>query len=80
MPNKSEGLHSIISTPIIQGDYFYGACSYGELRGLELATSKRLWVSDKYTRQGRWGSFFWVKNGDRYFVAGGFESIEQTLL
>jgi outer membrane protein assembly factor BamB len=69
MPKQSEGLHSIITTPIIIGDYFYGACSYGELRGLELMTSKRVWVSDKFTRQGRWGSFFWVKNGDRYFVA-----------
>lgn len=69
MPNKSEGLHAIITTPIIQGDYFYGACSYGEVRGLELMTSKRLWVTDKMTRQARWGSFFWVKNGDRYFIA-----------
>lgn len=69
MPNKSEGLHSIITTPIIIGDYFYGACAYGQLRGLELMTSKRVWESDKFTRQGRWGTFFWVKNGDRYFVA-----------
>ena len=69
--NQTKGLHSIITTPIVQGEYFYGTCSYGELRGLSLETSERLWESDQYTRQGRWGTLFWVKNGERYFVNNG---------
>lgn len=68
MPDKTDGLHSLITTPIIEGDTIYGVCSYGELRALDAKTGERLWVSDKMTRQGRWGSAFLVKNGDRYFV------------
>lgn len=92
-PGQTEGLHAVITTPIIIGGHFYGTCSYGELRGLELASGKRVWESDQIGRQGRWGSFFWVKNGDRYFInndAGeliiarfspeGFEVIDRTKL
>ncbi|MCP4189967.1 MAG: PQQ-binding-like beta-propeller repeat protein [Planctomycetaceae bacterium] len=67
-PQQTDGLHAMITTPIIQGDYFYGTCSYGEFRGLDLKTGERLWVNDKLTRQGRWGSAFLVANGDRYFM------------
>lgn len=65
---KTEGLHAVITTPIVEGDCFYGTDSYGELRGLKLENSERLWEDTTLTRQGRWGSFFWVRNGDRYFV------------
>lgn len=68
MPGKTDGLHSLITTPIIEGDTIFGVGSYGELRALDANTGERLWVSDKMTRQGRWGSAFLVKNGDRYFV------------
>ena len=67
-PQQTRGLHAMITTPIIEGDHFYGTGSYGELRGLRLSDSERLWTSDKLTRQGRWGAMFWVKQGDRYFV------------
>lgn len=68
MPDKTDGLHCVITTPIVEGDYFYGTCSYGEMRGLELATSKRLWENKEMSRQGRWGSVYFVKHQDRYFV------------
>ncbi len=68
MPGKTEALHAVITTPIIIGDYIYGTCSYGELRCLNAKTGERIWSSDKLGRQGRWGSAFWVRNGDRYFV------------
>ena len=58
----------MITTPIAKDEYFYGTCSYGELRGLSLADGARIWERKDLTRQGRWGSMFWVKNGDRYFV------------
>lgn len=67
-PDKTDGLHSLITTPIIEGDYIYGVCSYGQLRCLNAKTGERVWASDKMTRQGRWGAAFLVKNGDRYFV------------
>lgn len=68
MPGETDGLHSLITTPIIEGNTIYGVCSYGELRALDLDTGQRLWVSDEMARPGRWGAAFLVKNGDRYFV------------
>ena len=67
-PKDTKSLHSVISTPIIEGEHFYGTCSYGELRGLSLKDGSRIWERKDITRQGRWGSMFWVKNGNRYFV------------
>lgn len=67
-PNQTKSLHAVITTPIIEGDHFYGTCSYGELRGLKLSDGERVWENQELTRQGRWGSMFWVRNGDRYFV------------
>jgi outer membrane protein assembly factor BamB len=61
-------LHAVITTPVVEDDHFYGTCSYGELRGLTLKDGERVWENLEFTRQGRWGSMFWVKNGDRYFV------------
>jgi outer membrane protein assembly factor BamB len=68
-PDGTLGLHSVITTPVIQGDHFYGTCSYGEFRGLDLETGERIWINDKLTRQGRWGSAFLVAHGDRFFLA-----------
>lgn len=67
-PDQTDSLHAVITTPIAEGDYFYGTCSYGELRGLRLEDGSRIWERKDITRQGRWGSMFWVKNSDRYFV------------
>ena len=69
MPGHTDGLHSLITTPILEGDTVYGVCSYGELRALDAATGKRLWESAEMTRQGRWGTAFMVKNGDRWLVS-----------
>ena len=68
MPDETDGLHSLITTPIIIGDYFFGVGSYGELRGLDARTGKRLWMSGEMTAQARWGTAFMVRHGDRYFV------------
>lgn len=67
-PQQTASLHAVMTTPIVEEDHFYGTCSYGELRGLRLNDGERVWEDKTLTRQGRWGSLFWVKNGDRYFV------------
>ncbi len=46
----TEALHSIISTPLMKGDYVYGVDSYGELRCLDADTGDRLWESLKPMR------------------------------
>ena len=43
LPGQTDGLHSIISTPLILEDHIYGIGSYGELRGLDARTGERLW-------------------------------------
>ena len=68
MPDETDGLHSLITTPWIDGDHVYGVGSYGELRGLDARTGERLWMSADMTVQDRWGTAFAVRQGDRYFV------------
>lgn len=68
MPNDTDGLHSVITTPLIIDEHVYGVGSYGELRSLDVQTGQRRWMSEKMTPQARWGGAFIVKNGDRYFV------------
>ena len=69
----TEHLHSIMSTPAIDGDYVYGTCSYGELRCLKLSTGERIWETFAATttngKPARWANAFLVKNGERYFLA-----------
>jgi outer membrane protein assembly factor BamB len=69
----TEHLHSIMSTPTLDGDYIYGTCSYGQLRCLDAKTGARIWETLAATttddKPVRWGNAFLVKNGDRYFIA-----------
>ena len=68
LPNKTDGLHALITTPVIDGDYIYGVGSYGHLRCLELATGRRVWETLDMTELSRWAAAFFVRHGDRYFV------------
>ena len=68
LPNETDGLHSMITTPVIAGDYIYGVGSYGELRGLDARTGARVWMSREMTPQARWSTAFIVRHDDRYFV------------
>ena len=68
LPDETESLHSLITTPIIEGDYIYGVGSYGELRALDALTGERLWVSGEMTAQRRFSAAFMVRHGDKYFV------------
>ena len=69
MPDETDGLHALITTPIVAGGHVYGVGSYGELRGLDARTGERLWMSDRMTVQARWGTAYMVRQGDRYFVS-----------
>jgi outer membrane protein assembly factor BamB len=65
---NTDALHSIISTPVFDGDYVYGVDSYGELRGLDAGDGKRLWEDRTATPESRWSTIHFVKNGNRYFL------------
>jgi outer membrane protein assembly factor BamB len=71
LPHSTDGLHAVITTPVIAEDHIYGVGSYGELRGLDARTGTRLWDSGDMTAQERWGTAFMVKHRDRYFVNNG---------
>ena len=68
LPDQTDGLHAMVTTPVIIGDYVYGVGSYGELRGLDARTGKRLWMSPDMTAQARFSTAFMVQHGNRYFV------------
>ena len=68
LPDQTDGLHALITTPVIAGDYVYGVGSYGELRGLDARTGERLWMSNEMTVQARWSAAFMVRHRNRYFV------------
>ena len=62
-------LDSVISTPVIQGDYVYGVDGEGNLRCLELRTGRRVWETAELIRDpARWATAFFVRHGDRYFI------------
>jgi len=66
----TEGLHALITTPVIAGDTIYGVGSYGEMRGIDLATGERLWESRQpVVEKARWAAAFLVPQGDRYFIS-----------
>jgi outer membrane protein assembly factor BamB len=65
----TDGLHAVINTPVIDGDYIYGICSYGQFRCLNLKTGERVWETMEVTREkARWASGLIVRQGDRYFI------------
>lgn len=65
---NTDSLHSIISTPILEGDHIYGVDSHGELRCLEAATGDRVWEDLSAVANVRWGNIHFVRNGNRWFL------------
>jgi outer membrane protein assembly factor BamB len=68
---RTDGLHSIMSTPFVRDGHIYGVCSYGQLRCLKEETGERVWETFKATtgdKPVRWANAFIVPQGDRYFL------------
>jgi len=66
---QTDGLHSVLSTPVLIGDYIYGLCSYGQFRCLRAKTGERVWESQAVTRErARWAQGLIVRHGDRLFI------------
>lgn len=66
----TDGLHSVMATPLIENGHLYSPCSYGQFRCLNAETGERLWETFAPTsgKSARWGHAFVVKNGDRAFL------------
>ena len=66
---QTDGLHAVIATPVIIGDYIYGICSYGQFRCLKASTGERIWETQAVTKErARWASGVIVRHGDRLFI------------
>ncbi|MCR9246926.1 MAG: PQQ-like beta-propeller repeat protein [bacterium] len=65
---RTDGLHSIISTPIAAGDHVYGVDSYGQLRCLALADGSRVWEDLTAVPKSRWATIHFVQNGERTWM------------
>lgn len=65
---ETDALHSIISTPMLIGDYIYGVDSYGELRCLEAATGDRVWEDLTATPKARWSTIHFVRNHEHIWM------------
>ena len=71
-PEQTDGLHSIMPTPVIKDGHIYGVCSYGELRCLKADTGERVWETraGDHGRQGRSAGATpsSCRTGDRFFL------------
>lgn len=66
----TDGLHSVMATPLIQDGYIYSPCSYGQFRCLKANTGERVWETFAPTsgKSERWGHAFVIKHDDRAFL------------
>jgi outer membrane protein assembly factor BamB len=66
----TDGLHSVMATPLIEDGYIYSPCSYGQFRCLRIETGERIWETFEPTsgKSTRWGNAFVVKHGERAFL------------
>jgi outer membrane protein assembly factor BamB len=65
---ETDGLHSIMPTPIVHPDYIFGVCSYGQLRCLKTNDGTRVWETLQATGSGRWWNAFLIPHEDRVFL------------
>lgn len=68
LPNRTEGLHSVMATPVLREGCLYGVCSYGQLRCLDALTGSRIWEDVRATGMARWSTAFMVRHQDRYLL------------
>lgn len=73
LPQNTDKLHCVMSTPVVQDGYVYGVCSYGEMRCLRLDDGQRVWQDLHATGNAtepieRWANAFIVVQGERFFL------------
>ncbi|MEY4395458.1 MAG: hypothetical protein RL595_2707 [Planctomycetota bacterium] len=72
-PTQTDGLHAIMCTPVVNKNFIYGVCSYGQLRCIKLLTGERVWADLRATGNQkesveRWANAFITPHEDRYFL------------
>src|SRR5262249_12553355 len=69
-PNKPDGLHIMMATPVLKDGHIYGVCANGELRCLPADTGKQVWETSAATcgKKTDCASAFLVPQGDHFFI------------
>jgi outer membrane protein assembly factor BamB len=69
-PEKPDGLHSLMASPVFKDGHVYGVCANGELRCLKADTGEQLWETYEATggKKVDCGTAFLVPQGDRFFL------------
>ena len=62
------GMHCLISTPLVQGQYVYGADNRGVLRCLELKTGEQVWEDRTAVPEDNFATIHLVRNGNRIWM------------
>jgi outer membrane protein assembly factor BamB len=66
---RSDKLHALMSQPVIDGDYIYGICSFGQLRCLRRSTGERVWETQEVTVEKARNATAWmVRNQGRVLI------------
>ena len=66
---RSDKLHALMSQPVIEAEYIYGICSYGQLRCLRRATGERVWETQALTVEKARNATAWmIRNQGRVIV------------
>ena len=65
---KTDALHAMLATPMLDGDYVYGVNSYGELHCLDAKTGDRVWENLTAVPKDRWSNIYMVRNGARVWM------------
>ena len=63
-----EGMHCLISTPLVQGQYVYGADNRGVLRCLELKTGEQGWEDRTAVPENSFATIHLIRNGKRIWM------------
>jgi outer membrane protein assembly factor BamB len=65
---KPDGLHSLMSSPVLRDGHVYGVCNFGQLRCLKADTGKLLWEHQTSERKALATTTFLIPQGDRFFL------------
>jgi outer membrane protein assembly factor BamB len=69
-PERPDGVHCLMSTPVYKDGHIYGVCANGELRCLQADTGKQLWQTYQATcgEKTDCATAFLVPQGSRYII------------
>ncbi|RMF92000.1 MAG: dehydrogenase [Planctomycetota bacterium] len=66
--HNTDAVHTLMGSPILEGDFIYAVDGYGQYRCLNAATGDRVWEDLTLTSLERWGTLHPVRHGDEVWM------------